>query len=145
MATTTVPVPAVANPPVRTRQPVAAPPTVTPAEAVQTNRDPERWSRVLDEFSERNAGRRVTLEADDPEIGARAREVGYPLQGCVYDPFDGRLGIMLGDGHPGARHLMRGIGGVSAVEIVRGTDGRDRVMRVTHGRRGGQTTLVFTS
>jgi nucleotide-binding universal stress UspA family protein len=112
---------------------------------VQSMHEPSSWPRALDEFSERNAGRRATLEVDDPELGATAQEVDYPFRGCVYDPFDGRLGIMLGDGHPGARHLMRGIGGVAGIDILRDHDGRDRMMRIAHGRRGGRTMLVFTS
>lgn len=112
---------------------------------LEAHRDPSSWPRALDEFSARNEGRRATLEMNDPELGARAQEIDYPFRGCVYDPFDGRLAIMLGEGHPGTRHLMRGISGVVEVDILRDESGRDRVLRIAHGRRGGHTMLIFTS
>lgn len=111
----------------------------------QAMRDPQSWPRALDEFSRRNEGRRATLEMDNAQLRAQAQEVDYAFRGCVHDPFDGRLAIMLGDGNPGVRHLMRGFSGVREVDVLRGADGRDRVLRIAHGRRGGQTMLVFSS
>lgn len=42
----------------------------------------------------------------------------------------------------GGRHLTRGIGGVTAIDILEGADGRDRVVRIAHGV--GRTLLTFT-
>ena len=49
---------------------------------------------------------------------------------------------MLGDFQATGRHLTRGIGGVTGVDIVRDQAGRDRLLRVKHG--DGQTILTLT-
>jgi nucleotide-binding universal stress UspA family protein len=101
------------------------------------------WGTQLDAFSRRNAGRRGTLEVDDPEIGAQAQEFDYPLRGATYDSHDQRVTLMFGELAWGAPHLTRGIAGASAVDILQDERGRDLALRVAHG--AGQTLLTFAS
>jgi nucleotide-binding universal stress UspA family protein len=101
------------------------------------------WSAQLDAFSRRNAGRRGTLEVDDPEIGAQAQEFDYPLRGATYDSHDQRVTLMFGEVAWGAPHLTRGIAGASALDILQDDRGRDLALRVAHG--AGQTLLTFAS
>lgn len=100
-----------------------------------------RWPEVLAEFTKRNAGRRASLEVDDPDYGLLMQEHGYPLLGAAYDRHDRRVEIMLGDLEGTHRHLTRGISNVHSVDVLRDARGRDRVLRVAHGR--GQTLLTL--
>lgn len=101
------------------------------------------WGAQLDAFTRRNAGRRGTLEVDDPEIGAQAQESDYPLRGATYDAHDQRVQLMFGEPGWGAPHLTRGIGGVTAVDILQDERGRDLAIRIAHG--AGQTLLTFAA
>jgi hypothetical protein len=101
------------------------------------------WALRLDAFSRRNAGRRGTLEVDDPEIGAQAQEFDYPLLGAAYDPHDQRVELMFGEERGGCRHLTRGIAGVTGIDVLRDDHGRDLAIRIAHGT--GQTLLTFGS
>jgi nucleotide-binding universal stress UspA family protein len=100
-----------------------------------------RWAEELSAFTKRNAGRRASLEVDDPDYGLLIQEHGYPLLGAAYDRHDQRVEIMLGDLKGTRRHLTRGISNVSSVDVLRDAGGRDRVLRVAHGR--GQTLLTL--
>ncbi|MGH7635186.1 MAG: universal stress protein, partial [Gemmatimonadaceae bacterium] len=104
---------------------------------------PSEWTAALDDFTRRNIGRRATLEVDDSEIGAQAQEIDYPLLGATYDSHDARVELMLGELGSTARHLTRGIGDVTAIDILRREDGRDAAIRIGHGR--GQTLLTFSA
>lgn len=108
-------------------------------------RDPHCWPDALDEFARRNAGRRATLRTDDSAVGARTHHIDAPFLGCAFDQLDWRLAIMLGDGDASSTHFVRGISGVSELEIVSDDDGRDRALRIVHGERGAQTMLAFTT
>src|SRR5690606_23692387 len=44
-----------------------------------------RWAEELQEFTRRNAGRRASLEVNDPELGAQSQEHDYPFLGAAYD------------------------------------------------------------
>lgn len=101
----------------------------------------ESWAEELSAFTKRNAGRRAALEVDDPELGAQAQEHDYPLLGVDYDHNDKRVEIMLGDFVGTRRHLTRGIPNVSHIDVLRDENGRDWILRVTHGR--GQTILTL--
>jgi nucleotide-binding universal stress UspA family protein len=103
----------------------------------------QEWTDQLDDFTRRNFGRRSTLEVDDPEIGAQAQQFDYPLLGATYDPHDRRVELMFGELGKVERHLTRGIGGVTAIDVMRDESGRDMAMRIAHG--AGQTLLNFAS
>jgi nucleotide-binding universal stress UspA family protein len=100
------------------------------------------WAAELDTFTRRNVGRLAALEVDDPEMGAQAQEHDYPFLGATWDHHDERVEIMLGDFEGTGRHLTRGIGGVTAIDVLRDEQGRDLILRVAHGT--GQTILTFT-
>src|SRR5688572_12678198 len=100
-----------------------------------------RWAEELKTFTRRNAGRRASLEVDDPDYGLLMQEHGYPLLGVAYDHHDKRVEIMLGDLRGTRRHLTRGISNVHSVDVLRDPRGRDRVLRISHGR--GQTLLTL--
>lgn len=100
-----------------------------------------RWTEALTTFTRRNAGRRASLEVDDPDYGLLMQEHGYPLLGVAYDHHDKRVEIMLGDLEGTRHHLTRGISNVHSVDVLRDPGGRDRVLRVAHGR--GQTLLTL--
>lgn len=101
------------------------------------------WAEQLDDFTRRNFGRRGTLEVDDPELGAQAQQFDYPLLGASYDGHDKRVDLMFGELGDVQRHLSRGIGGVTAIDVMRDEKGRDMAMRIVHG--AGQTLLTFAS
>jgi hypothetical protein len=86
-------------------------------------------------------GRLAALEVDDPELGAQAQEHDYPFLGATWDHHDERVEIMLGDFQGTGRHLTRGIGGVTAIDVLRDEQGRDLILRVAHGT--GQTILTL--
>ena len=48
---------------------------------------------------------------------------------------------MLGDFEGTGRHLTRGIGGVTGIDILRDEKGRDWILRIMHG--AGQTILAL--
>ena len=102
---------------------------------------PVEWSTALDDFTRRNAGRRVTLDVYDLDIGAQVEARGCTLHGAVYDPHDRRVEVMLALQSDGRAHLTRSIPGARSI-AVRGTrsDG-DEALEVRHGR--GQTVLRF--
>lgn len=83
------------------------------------------WPTELDAFTRRNIGRLASLEVDDPELGAQAQEHDYPFLGATWDRHDERVDLMLGDFKGVGRHLTRGIGGVTAIDVLRDEKGRD--------------------
>ncbi len=101
------------------------------------------WQETLDVFSKRNAGRRCTVEVDDPEIGAQQQASDVPFLGTTFDPHDQRVELMLGDNGDGTRHLTRDISGVTAIDVMREEGGRDVGLRIAHGT--GQTMLTLYS
>jgi len=113
--------------------------TIAPS-VVQVLDRPE-WSTKLNEFTNRNIGRRGTLEVDDPDIGAQAQEHDYPLLGAAYDPHDGRVELMFGELGDVGRHLTRSIGDVDEIDTLTNDRGRDVALRISHG--AGQTLLTF--
>lgn len=113
--------------------------TITPSVVKVLDR-PE-WSAQLNEFTNRNIGRRGTLEVDDPDIGAQAQEHDYPLLGAAYDPHDGRVELMFGELGDVGRHLTRSIGDVDEINTLTNDRGRDVALRISHG--AGQTLLTF--
>jgi nucleotide-binding universal stress UspA family protein len=99
------------------------------------------WVTALAEFSKRNAGRRTTLEVDDPQLGAQTQEQNYFLQGVAYDPNSRQVEIMVGDFEGAQRHLTRNISNVRSIYILPDASGKDWILRVAHGE--GQTLLTL--
>jgi len=104
---------------------------------------PAVWRELLAAFSKSNVGRRTILEVDDIELGAQAQEYNYPLLGTTYDERAAQVNLMLGDAAAGGRHLTRGIGNVSAVDVLTDGEGHDVALRVQHG--SSQTLLTFAA
>ncbi|MDB4892509.1 MAG: putative universal stress protein [Gemmatimonadetes bacterium] len=118
-------------------------PSARARSAGESFESPMAWSRLLSDFSKRNAGRRTILEVDDLELGAQAQEYNWPLLGTSYSERDGRVDLMLGDRAAGGRHLSRSIGSVTAVDVLTDGAGHDVALRVQHGT--GQTLLTFAA
>ena len=96
-------------------------------------------TRLLQRFSERNAGRPTRLEEDGLELGAQVEETARPLRGVAYDPHGRTVTIMLGDLGTPDGHLTRSIAGVSSVDLRVDGQHRDSVLRIAHDE--GQTLL----
>lgn len=127
---------------------LVVPPAATPLAAASladgtVHIEPSQWSTVLADFTRTNVGRHTRLEIDDPEIGAQAQEIDYPLRGVAFDPHDQRLEIMLGALGRAEPHLSRSIGDVSSLDLLVDGEGKDTALRVRHGT--GQTVLSFVS
>jgi nucleotide-binding universal stress UspA family protein len=101
----------------------------------------ERWAAELSAFTQRNAGRRTSLEMEDPEFGSQTQEHDYPLLGVAYDHHDRRVEIMLGDFAGVERHLTRSIGQIHRIDVLRNAQNRDWILRIAHG--DGQTILAL--
>ena len=102
---------------------------------------PDQWAAELQAFTQRNVGRKASLEVDDPELGAQAQESDYPLLGVAFDHHDKRVEIMVGDLQGSARHLTRGIGNVTSIDLQKDARGHDWILRLAHG--AGQTILTL--
>ena len=99
------------------------------------------WPHVLDEFSRDNAGRRTSLEADDPDLGAQSQENDYPLISVSYDDTVGRVELMFGEIGGIGRQLTRSMGDVDSIEVLRNETGQAIALRMMHG--AGQTLLTL--
>ena len=124
------------------RDPIPSLPNQVALPDVQ-RRGEEAWSEMLENFTQRNLGRRTILEVDDLEIGAQAQEYNYPLIAAMYDGRERRLQLMLGDRTANGRHLSRSIGGVVGVDVLTDGHGHDVALRLEHG--SSQTLLTFAS
>lgn len=100
------------------------------------------WALKLEQFTRRNAGRRATLEADDPDLGAQSQENDYPLIGASYDDDSGRIDLIFGEIGGVGRQLTRSMGDVDTVELLCNAIGRDIALRMSHG--AGQTLLTLS-
>ncbi len=119
-----------------TRARVTAEPSTTTA--------PSRadWTATLERFTQRNAGRRTTLEADDPDIGAQSQENDYPLISASYDDDSGRVDLVFGEIGGVGRQLTRSMGDVDNIEVMRNETGQEIALRMSHG--AGQTLLTLS-
>jgi nucleotide-binding universal stress UspA family protein len=93
-----------------------APPREQRAEA-------EAWIAELKQFTRTNAGRRTTLELDDPEQGTRLCGKYFPLWGVDYDPRLDRIDIMLGRTGTVEGHLTHSIPHPLEITLESGPDG----------------------
>lgn len=103
---------------------------------------PEEWRTLLQEVTDRNAGRkaRFSLAATSPG-GIESVDRGYELLAVDYDRRGGRVDIILGDPHAMGSHLSHRITGVRKIQTVSEPDGRDA--RVEFDTRSGRCTLDF--
>jgi nucleotide-binding universal stress UspA family protein len=106
-----------------------------------TSSEPPEWTEALNEFTRRNAGRRATIEVDDPEIGAQMLGRGA-LMGVTYDRRDRRVEIMVGDARRARRHLMHSIPRVESIAMTADARGSLEALEVRHGR--GHTLVLIT-
>lgn len=88
------------------------------------------WVAEMEEFSKANAGRRTTLELDDPEIGAQQCGKNFPLWGVDYDPRRDRINIMLGRSGTVEGHLTHSIPGPKDLRVERDDRGRPQALQV---------------
>lgn len=100
---------------------------------------PGAWATLLDGITTRNAGRLVTIEIDDPSLGAQVQGAGLVFRGAAYDHHDGRVEVMLDDKPPGGGHLTRTIGHVDSIGLLVEPGGRDQAIQI---RSGVASTLV---
>lgn len=131
---------------------VLASPDPSSAEAVRlklrmtdsaVTKEATEWPEVLDAASERNAGRHVTLEENDPAFGSQVQVSGFILTGIDYDTANRRIDVMLGRGGGKTDHLTRTIDGVSAIGIKSDAEGHDQAIEIVHGK--SLTLLYFES
>lgn len=104
--------------------------------------NPEEWRTLLQEVTDRNAGRkaRFSLAATSPG-GIESVDRGYELLAVDYDRRGGRVDIVLGDPHAMGSHLSHRITGVRKIQTVSEPEGRDA--RVEFDTRSGRCTLDF--
>lgn len=108
-----------------------------------TSYGPDMWPSQLKQFTERNAGRRATLEVNGPGVGAFVEVAELPFIGADYDHRDGRVEILVGDFIGSDRHLARSIPSPDSVSVLRGSDMKDDVLCISYA--DGQTLLRFTT
>ena len=102
----------------------------------------DEWAGLLAEVSTRNAGRTVSLEIDDPDLGAQVQAVGLRLAGAAYDPHDKQVELMLENAPHSTHHLTHTVGYVKKVALLGGADGRDRALEIH--QQHGSTILTFS-
>ena len=105
-----------------------------------TSAEPSEWTGALNDFTRRNAGRRATIEVDDPDIGAQMLGRGA-LVGVTYDPHDRRVEIMVGDAHRARRHLMHSIPKVESIAMTSDDHSASEALELRHGR--GHTLVLI--
>jgi nucleotide-binding universal stress UspA family protein len=103
--------------------------------------EPREWAEALNDFTHRNAGRKATIEVDDPEIGAQMLGRGA-LMGVTYDRHDQRVEIMIGDAHRARRHLMHSIPRVESIAMTVDEHSAIEALELRHGR--GHTLVLIT-
>jgi nucleotide-binding universal stress UspA family protein len=101
-----------------------------------------RWADALQQFTDHNAGRRSTLEADDPDLGAQVQNSHYPLIAASYDNESGRVELVLGEIGGIGRQLTRSMRDVDSIEVLRNESGQELALRMSHG--AGQTLLTLS-
>ena len=101
----------------------------------------DRATEALDAFSRRNKGRQVTIEVDDPHIGAQVLARGV-FAGTTYDRNDQRVEVMVGQGDDVHRHMMHSIPSVESIAMTTDERGGSEVLELRHGTGH---TLVFVT
>ncbi|MEX2283416.1 MAG: DUF5335 family protein [Gemmatimonadota bacterium] len=107
-----------------------------------TTQIPEHdWAHELQNFTNRNAGRKTVIEELAESLGAQEEERGGLLRGVAYDRRDHRIAIMVGDIEGTDRHLTHTVSADSIIELLTDPRGRDSALRIQ--RPDGQTILRF--
>ncbi|MCJ7627724.1 MAG: universal stress protein [Longimicrobiales bacterium] len=88
------------------------------------------WAKELNDFTKANAGRRTTLEVDEPELGLQECGRNFPLLGVDYDPKMDRVDIMLGRSGTVEGHLTHSIPAPQDIRITRGEGGRAEALHI---------------
>ena len=99
------------------------------------------WPARLRDFSRRNKARRVTLEIDEPALGAVVQAYDYPFAGVDYDPREDRVQLMFGEDGSAGRQLTHTIGAPSSIDMLTEPRGRDSALRVAY--KDGQVLVTF--
>ena len=87
------------------------------------------WATLLDRFTRDHAGRPVTIEFIDPDLGAQVTGKGFPLRGLDYDPRSSTLHIMLGPLGGTEGHVTHSIQNPTSLDVAGASD-RHEVIRV---------------
>jgi len=131
-------------------QTVLAVPPPSAAEALElwlritgtaTSTRPRDWTEALDTFSRKNRGCQVTIEIDDPRIGAQVLARGV-FAGATYDRNDQRVEVMVGQGDDVHRHVMHSIPSVESIAMTTDERGGFEALELRHGLGH---TLVFVT
>ena len=93
----------------------------------------------LSGFTERNTGRRCTVEVDTRELGAQVIGHELMLAGASFDHHSHSVAIMFGTSTLEGMHLTHRINGVTGIDLVSSVGGLDQVLRIAH--TDGQTLL----
>jgi len=110
--------------------------------ATSSSREQE-WAAALDEFTRRNAGRPVMLEADEPESGAHVTSHGYSLMGVTYEPSAHRVEIMMGEPGRPLQHLTRSVVNPDAITMTVTPADDGETLDIRHGH--GHTIAIVTT
>ncbi len=97
------------------------------------------WVREMREFSRSNAGRRTTLELNDPELGAQECGRNFPLWGVTYDQKRDRVEIMLGRSGTVDGHLTHSIPAPQDISVEYDEKGTAQALQIR--LRQGQIVL----
>jgi hypothetical protein len=107
-----------------------------------TKKIPESaWATELHRFTTRNAGRRIAVEIDAPDFGARPRPASLPLRGITYDSRDERVLITLGEQASHDQQLTHAIQDATAIILLVDVKGRDEALAIH--RKRTSTLLRF--
>jgi nucleotide-binding universal stress UspA family protein len=106
-----------------------------------TSTRPRDWTEALDAFSRRNKRRQVTIEIDDPQVGAQVLARGV-FAGATYDRNDQRVEVMVGQGDDVHRHVTHSIPSVESIVMTADERGASEVLELCHGLGH---TLVFVT
>jgi nucleotide-binding universal stress UspA family protein len=96
----------------------------------EAQKELKSWVQELNEFTKINAGRRTTLELDDPELGLQECGRNFPLWGVDYDPKKDRIDIMLGRSGTVEGHLTHSIPAPQEIRVTRREDGRAEALHI---------------
>lgn len=107
-----------------------APPGGVAASGEVSEGAPHPWEAMLQRISREHAGRRVSIQVLDPELGAQVSGEGYPLRGVDFEARSGTVHIMLGSEQAGDGHLTHSLHGPVRIEAAPGGEQVAEVLRI---------------